>query len=227
MTTTSSTGSTGTVSTDLLNAVNTRKATKTDATDQQSQFLTMLTEQLKNQDPMNPMDNSQMTSQLAQINMVDGINKVNTTLQSMISSIQSSEATQAAGLVGHAVLVSGSKLQLSQGNSLGGVSLDSGADKVVVSVLDASGNVVKTMDMGAQTAGSHTFTWDGKTDSGATAADGIYTLKVTATQGDKAVTANALQLGTVSSVVRGSSGVSLTVGQLGSFKLSDVQQILS
>lgn len=222
------TNPTGTVSNDLLSAVNTRKSSTTSATaGSQNQFLTMLTEQLKNQDPLNPMDNSQMTSQLAQINMVDGINKVNATLQSMISSIQSSEATQAAGLVGHAVLVSGSKLQLAQGQSLGGVALDSGADKVLVSIVDASGNVVKQIDMGAQTAGSHTFSWDGKTDSGATAADGTYSLKVTATQGDKSVTATALQLGTVSSVVRGSSGVTLSVGQLGSFKLSDIQQILS
>lgn len=222
------TNTTGTVNSDLLSAVNTRKtATTTTTEDTKNQFLTMLTEQLKNQDPLNPMDNSQMTTQLAQINMVEGINKVNTTLESMISSIQSSEATQATGLVGHTVLVDGSKLALSQGSAVGGVSLESAADKVVVSISDANGAVVKTIDLGAMPAGSQTFGWDGKTDAGATAADGSYTLKVTASQGDKSVTVTPLQLGTVSGVVRGSSGVKLNVGQLGSFKLSDIQQILS
>ena len=217
-----------TVSSDVLNAVNTRSTKSTTATDDMhDQFLTMLTTQLKNQDPMNPMDNSQMTTQLAQINMVDGINKVNTTLQAMVDNYSASQANAAASMVGRAVLVDGSKLQLADGSSVGGFDLTSAADNVKVSVLDSNGSVVATLDLGAADAGSHLFTWDGTTDSGATAANGTYTLKVNATQGGTAVSASSLQLGTVTSVIRNGNTAELQVGGLGTFQMSDIKQILS
>jgi len=187
----------------------------------------MLTTQLQNQDPMNPMDNSQMTSQLAQINMVDGINKVNTTLQSMMDNYAAGQATAAASMVGRAVLVDGSNLQLADGSAVGGIDLSSAADDVQVSVLDSNGNQVANIDLGSAAAGSHAFTWDGTTTSGATAANGTYTIKVTATQGGQAVTASGLQLGTVTSVIRNGNTAELQVGGLGIFQMSDIKQVLS
>jgi flagellar basal-body rod modification protein FlgD len=75
--------------------------------------------------------------------------------------------------------------------------------------------------------GSHVFTWDGKTDAGDAAESGNYTITVSATQGETKVTATALQLGTVSSVVRGAKSVEIEVGHLGTFSMSDIKQILS
>ncbi|GAA5183923.1 flagellar hook assembly protein FlgD [Niveibacterium umoris] len=221
----------GVVSQDLLDSINGKSKSKTASGDaspvSQDHFLQMLTTQLKNQDPMNPMDNAQMTSQLAQISTVDGLTKVNATLQTMLSAFQADQTMQAAAMVGRGVLVDGKGLQLYNGQALGGVDLSGAADKVKVSIVDSSGLEVANLDLGAMDAGSHVFTWDGKTSAGADAASGMYSVKVSAVQGDKSVTATALQLGTVSSVVSGAQGAQIEVGKLGMFSMSDIKRILS
>ncbi len=195
--------------------------------DAQDRFLKLLTTQLKNQDPMNPMDSAQMTSQLAQISTVSGIEKLNTTLQSLLQENIDTQTTQAAALMGRSVLVPGNKLNLAGGAAVtAGVELASAADSVDVTITDANGLPVRTLSLGALDAGVHDFKWDGKTDNGAQAVDGKYTITVAAKQGDKTVTTTALNLGTVSSVIREKTGFSLDLGTLGAFDLSEVKQIL-
>lgn len=192
----------------------------------QDRFLKLLVTQLKNQDPLNPMDNAQMTSQMAQISTVEGIDKLNATLKMILEGSNENQAMQAAALVGHGVLVPGSGLALSGGMAIGGIELAEPADRVTMTIKDASGIAVKTLELGAREAGSHGFAWDGKTDGGAQAADGAYTISVSAKRGDTQVGAKALELGMVSSVARMNDGISLNVGALGAFKMSDVRQIL-
>jgi flagellar basal-body rod modification protein FlgD len=192
----------------------------------QDRFLKLLTTQLKNQDPLNPLDNAQVTSQLAQISTVSGIEKLNATLQLLLQDSQASQTTQAASLVGHAVLVPGSGLLLQEGASIGGVEMAGAADKVTVTIKDANGIVVRTLELGALEAGVHNFSWDGKTDNGAQAANGSYTVSIAATQGSEKVTATALTLGAVRSVIRDGTGYSLDLGTLGAFGMDEVRQIL-
>jgi flagellar basal-body rod modification protein FlgD len=173
------------------------------------------------------MDNAEMTSQLAQISTVDGLQKVNTTLEAMLGSFQQNETMQAAAMVGRGVLVEGKGLQLYESQALGGVELTGPADKVTVTIRDSQGHDVRSLDLGSMETGSHVFTWDGKTDAGDAAESGNYTITVSATQGETKVTATALQLGTVSSVVRGAKSVEIEVGHLGTFSMSDIKQILS
>ena len=201
-------------------------ASTSKTTDAQSNFLKLLTEQLKNQDPLSPMDNAQMTSQLAQISTVDGIEKLNTTLTAMLSGSQSSEAVQAAALVGKGVMVGGSNLTLAGSKAYGGFELASAADKVTVTIKDSNGLEVRKLELGDAEAGISNFAWDGLTSSGAQAVDGKYTMSVSATRGDTDLKPTALQLSTVNSVLRTSSGtVSLDVG--GSLvSLADIKQIL-
>jgi flagellar basal-body rod modification protein FlgD len=207
-------------------ANNKTTGTKSQIADAQDRFLKLLTTQLKNQDPMNPMDNAQMTSQLAQISTVSGIEKLNATLQALVQDSVDTQTTQAAGLVGHAVLVQGSGLQLVKGASVGGVELGGAADEVTVSITDANGLAIKTLSLGALDAGVHNFGWDGKTDSGAQAADGNYSIKISAKQAGEKVTATALNLGAVRSVIREGQGFALDLGSLGSFTMDEVKQIL-
>jgi flagellar basal-body rod modification protein FlgD len=201
-------------------------ASTSKTTDAQTNFLKLLTEQLKNQDPLSPMDNAQMTSQLAQISTVDGIEKLNTTLTAMLSGSQSGEAVQAAALVGKGVMVGGSSLTLAGSKAYGGFELASAADKVTVTIKDSNGLEVRKLELGDAEAGISNFAWDGLTSSGAQAVDGKYTMSVSATRGDTDLKPTALQLSTVNSVLRTSSGtVSLDVG--GSLvSLADIKQIL-
>ena len=215
----------------LINSVNGTSSSSTSssssaASDAQDRFLKLLTTQLQNQDPLNPMDNAQMTSQLAQISTVSGIEKLNATLQTLLQGNQDAQSTQAAGLVGHTVLVPGSALTLANSAAVGGVELSSAADKVTVTITDANGLAVRTLSLGKLDAGLHNFVWDGKTDSGAQATDGSYTVSVAASQGSNTVTASSLSLGVVRSIIRNSSGMMVDVGSLGTVTLDNVMQIL-
>ena len=225
MTTVQSTGA----SSDAYAAINAKgksTATTTTVEDSQDRFLKLLVTQLKNQDPLNPMDNAQMTSQLAQMSTVSGIEKLNTTLNTLVDNLGSSQSMQAADLIGKSVLVPGSQLALKSGSAFAGIKLASAADQVTLKVMDASGAVIKTEKLGAQKAGVIDIAWDGTTDSGVNASDGNYTFTVEATQGSTPVTVDALQLGTVSALIRSSSGFLLDLGALGQVDFKNVQQII-
>lgn len=233
MTTTSSTSGSNAAS-DIYAGLNgtSSSSSSNKMSETQNRFLKLLTAQLKNQDPLNPMDNAQMTSQMAQISTVDGIERLNTTLQALMSGSTDTQTAQAAAMVGKVVLVPGSKMALATdttsgtSSAYGGVELASAADKVTVTVKDSNGLVVRTLDLGELKAGDSAFTWDGTSDSGAAAVAGTYTYSVEATQGSNKVTATALALGSVASVNRNGSDLTLTVGALGDFALSDIRKVL-
>lgn len=193
----------------------------------QDSFMTLLVTQLQNQDPLNPMDSGQMTSQLAQISTVDGINKLNATLQALNTSMSSSQSMSAAtSLIGHNVLVPGSTISLAAGSTAtAGVQLSQGVDSLTLTIQDSAGNTVRTLNLGAQKAGVLPVSWDGLTNSGASAGAGTYTVTATATQGGNTVPVTTLSYGTVDSVSLGSQGASLNVGALGAVSLSSVAMV--
>jgi flagellar basal-body rod modification protein FlgD len=202
------------------------RASAPTAEDPQDRFLKLLVTQLKNQDPLNPMDNAQMTSQLAQMSTVSGIEKLNTTLNSLVDGFANSQSMQAAEMIGKRVLVAGSQLPLASGQAYGGINLSAAVDQVKLSILDAAGQVIQTQDLGPRDAGVFDFVWDGMNDAGSKAPDGIYRFSVNATQGGNKVTADPLQIGTVSALVRSKSGFLLDLGALGTVDFKNVQQIL-
>jgi flagellar basal-body rod modification protein FlgD len=231
MTTVNSAAS-GTSINDLMSTMNAKKADTTDSVQADTdKFMTLLVTQLKNQDPLNPLDNAQVTSQLAQLQTVTGVNKLNETLETLKSSYQSSESMQATNLIGHGVLVEGSKLTLTGGKSVFGVDLATAADNVQVIVTDPrTGKDVATIDLGAAEAGAVPLAWDGSSDSidAATLADGSYTFRVVATSGGQPLTdVKALTLDTVASVSTNTKdGVKLNLAGKGSISLADIHQVL-
>ena len=191
---------------------------------QQTQFLTMLTAQLRNQDPMNPMDNAAITSQMAALSTVTGINQLNSTLSALSSTMSLGSATS---LIGAGVLVPGSSLSLANSQAVGGLNLAGPADSLSVTVKDKSGNVVQTLQLGAQKAGGVLpFTWDGSTAAGTTAPDGAYTFTASATSSGAISTPTSLAYGTVNAVNPGAAGATVNVGSLGGFALSAIQQVM-
>lgn len=194
--------------------------------DMQSRFLTLLTTQLKNQDPMNPMENAELTSQLAQMSTVDGIERLNKMFQSFIDSQGTSESMAAAALIGRGVLVEGRRLGLTDAGAVGGFEIDNGADRVTLSIKDASGLEVQKIELSDVAAGSHNFMWDGTAMDGTRAANGSYTLELLATAGDDKLTGRTLEFGAVTSIIRGARGSDFQVGDLGVFKFDDIKQIL-
>ena len=196
------------------------------AADQEKKFLTLLMTQIKNQDPLNPMDNAAVTTQLAQLNTVSGIEKLNTTLTSLLAGYNETQAMQAAGMIGKNVMVAGNNLPLASGQAVGGIQLESKADKVTLTIKDATGKAVQITELGEQAAGNAYFAWDGKDSAGKVLADGAYTFTVDATYAGKKVEATAMQVGTVSAVVRSGTGFKLDLGTMGEFAFTDVQEII-
>ncbi len=211
----------------LLDSVNGTAAAKpTTAADAQDRFLKLLVTQMKNQDPLNPLDNAQITSQLAQLSTVTGIDKMNETLNSMVAGNQADDSYKAAAMIGHAVMVPGSSIDLSQGTGLMGFQLPQAADTVTLNVRDASGNLVRSLNLGAQGAGSVPVGWDGKDSAGNTLADGKYSFDISATNGGAKVDATLMSVGEVSSVSVGPGGVKLNLRGMNAVAMSDVRQII-
>lgn len=219
---------TSTNAADIFAAIN--GSTKTSSTsttaDMENRFLTLLMTQIKNQDPLNPMDNAAVTTQLAQLNTVSGIEKLNTTLTSLLAGYSETQAMQTAGMIGKSVMVAGKNLPLASGQAVGGMQLESKADKVTLTIKDSTGKAVQIKELGEQAAGNSYFAWDGKDTSGNALADGTYTFTVDATYAGKKVVATAMQVGTVSAVVRSGTGFRLDLGAMGEFAFSDVQEII-
>jgi len=196
------------------------------AAEQQDRFMKLLVAQMKNQDPLSPMDNAQMTSQIAQINMVGGIEKLNGTVESLLASFTALQAQSATQLPGRDVLVAGNALSLAGGAAKGGVELAKAADTVNVDILDAGGNTVRTLALGASQAGVRGFTWDGLRHDGKPAPEGSYRLRVAATAAGKPVDATTLAAARVQSVATSAAGVQVDLGSAGIRPYADVKSFL-
>jgi flagellar basal-body rod modification protein FlgD len=169
-------------------------------------FLKLLVTQLQNQDPLNPMDNAQVTSQMAQINTVNGIEKLNTTVQGLNGQFAQMQALQGAALVGRDVTVQGNRIEVNDGETVGGFELANVADAVKVEVMDGAGRVVDTLLFGTETAGNHNFNWQpGKDVPDGTA----FTFRVTATSGANAVATTPLMRDRVMAVSSAATGLVL------------------
>lgn len=224
---------TSTISSSVLSTMNSTSTTaesSTSASDElQDQFLTLLTTELQNQDPTDPMDNSEMVTQLAQISTISSIEDVTSTLEGISGQISASETLQASALVGNGVLIDGNTIQVDDGVTTAfGVTLDSDADSVTVTIKDSSGNVVRTLDEGEMSAGTQSLSWDGLQDDGTTAADGAYTFSISATTDDVAVASTALKYALVTGVTTDSSNaVALDLGGVNeNVALSDISLVL-
>lgn len=198
-------------------------------------FMTLLIAQMQHQDPLDPMDNHEMTTQLAQINTVSGIEDLNKTLKGITSQMDAGQTLQATGLIGKGVLVPGDRVLMEtdeEGNAHTtpfGIELGQSAENVRVTITNASGQVVNRYDIGSVKAGVESFTWDGRTTEGETAAPGAYRVRVEATSGDKALDASTLNYAVVGGVTPpdGNGGVKLDLGAIyGQVGLGDIKQIL-
>lgn len=194
-------------------------------------FMTLLVTQLRNQDPLNPMENNEMTSQLAQINTVSGIESLNDTMQTINGQIEAAKTMQASALIGRAVLVPGDRILVGGEGEVGatpfGLELNVPAESVKVNIFNASGMLVRRMDLGNVGSGPQSFSWDGKMDDGTSAPAGAYNFTVEATNGDEQVTSERFNYAQVIAVSMTESGPRLDLGGiLEPVRLEDIRQII-
>lgn len=177
---------TTTPSTGLMTAAKTNAAAadeqKKPTVDYES-FLNLLTAQLRNQDPLAPMDATQFMTQLAQLSTVEQSMRSNDTLGKVLDTLKSSGMRMDMALLGRKVEVASDQLSLTDGKAQAAYTVEGTPASVKLEVLSNAGSVVYSSP-GSLKTGRQVFDWTGRTASGGTAPDGVYTLRVTAKDKD-------------------------------------------
>jgi flagellar basal-body rod modification protein FlgD len=164
-----------------------------DLADNFDTFLTLLTEQLQNQDPLNPMDSQQFVSQLVEFSSVEQQISSNQSLESLLA-LQAADARMSATeFVGRQVTVSTPNAALTNGQARWDYTLPRGAQTSELMITNQQGTVVATLP-GEVTQGSHNAVWNGTTNAGTTAPDGVYTLNVIARDSDGAAIESSVRI---------------------------------
>jgi flagellar basal-body rod modification protein FlgD len=187
----------------------------------ETQFLQLISTQLQNQDPLQPTDPSQFLGQL------EGLSEVSS-LQNMQSAMAANQVTSGASLLNQYVLAPGTVATLATGGAIAGaVNAPSGATNLTVSISDSKGNPVTSFQVTPAGSGMTSFSWNGTTSSGATAAAGTYQVAVSATVNGAAQTVPPMVVSQVQSVTIDSSTQQLDLNTTGgTVPLSSVVTIL-
>lgn len=186
----------------------TTSTTSNNATDpeaSQDRFLKLLVAQINNQDPLNPMDNAEMTTQMAQINTVSGIQELNATLKGMAEQMSATQSLQGTSLIGRDALIDGNSLSIEGSVAKGALSLPSSASQVYVDIKGTNGEILDTVDLGAQSAGQHAFEWN----TGSISPSTISGFEVRASQGSQVISATPYSRVAVASVGMSNGAISL------------------
>lgn len=149
-------------------------------------FLKLLVAQLKNQDPLKPQDNSAFVAELAQFSSLEQSMGVNDRLDQMMLQNQGMANANVVNMVGQQATVKGSMIT-TDGSGLGvpvNFSQDRASDKTVVQIQDASGKIVRTLDLGSRPVGISKITWDGRSDDGLVQPAGTYAVNVKSSDAD-------------------------------------------
>lgn len=204
----------------------TQQATATKATTQsemgQADFLRLLTAQMQTQDPFEPMDNSEMVAQMATITNSSGIAEMNASLKDIKDQLTGTRLGDAASWIGKSMLVQ-SNLAAPDvaGQYAGQMTIKAATDSLSVDLVDGSGQVVKTLDLGAQEAGDVSFYWDGKDAEGNNI--GTQTLQVKVRGASTSQVATWASIAAVQSPADGTASKLIT--PLGTFNPSDALKL--
>lgn len=190
-------------------------------------FLQLLVTQMKNQNPLDPQENGEFVAQLAQFSSLEGIQTLNSSVNGILTGIGSSQALQATSLVGRSVIVQSDKAVVDTTASFNGqVVVPQSISDAKVSIKDKDGNVVKTIQLGSQKAGTADFIWDGTNEKGEKVAPGTYTFTAETTVDGKAKTLSTLLPARVNSVsFQNGSEMMLDLAGIGKIGISKVTSI--
>ncbi|MCD5978626.1 Flagellar basal body rod modification protein [Pseudomonas savastanoi pv. glycinea] len=218
------------VSAKFISSLQNPTATKTSSNDAlgKDAFLQLLVTQMKNQNPLEPQDNGEFVAQLAQFSSLESMQNLTTTVDGIAGLYQSSQALQASSLVGRSVVVNAGATTVDTAKGMtGSVVVPASSTTTNVKIYDAQMNLVKTVDMGSQSAGTSSFSWDGTNEAGEKVASGNYSFVASGSLDGTATGLATYLPATVNSVTTGVNGGEMMLNLAGgqSIALSKVQTI--
>jgi len=194
-------------------------------------FLRLLVAQLEHQDPFTPMDNQAFVAQLAEFSTLEQMQNIEATLEEAMQAdrllSQSLSNSLVTTLIGKEVKVQGERFHLEEGTMPElGYSLPSSAREVTVEIRDEQGNLIRTLQLGAQSAGAKKVEWDGKGRDGTSAPSGNYSFHVRALDSDgKLIETVSFIRGLITGVRYAAGNAVLLMGPF-EVPLPDVMEIL-
>ncbi|MGS0682055.1 flagellar hook assembly protein FlgD [Shewanella sp. 125m-7] len=158
-----------------------------DAASIKNEFMTLMIAQIQNQDPTNPIDGTEYVSQLAQFSQVESLEHMRTNQSMQMVMMENLGIVQSAQLVGKNAMVPASDFTLDDAALDGKVYLEDSVENLSIDIVDNSGDVVKTIELGPQEAGDSTFSID---PTALELPQGEYSLVANTTAGDVTTTAD-------------------------------------
>ena len=126
----------------------------------QSDFLKLMTTQLQNQDPFAPMENAEFIAQMAQFSTVTGITEMGASLKGIAEQLGEFRIATAANLLGSSVMIPGNYARPDESGEIHGMlDLPSASGATSLTFSNASGDLLHTMQLGAQPSGLIGFEW--------------------------------------------------------------------
>ena len=126
----------------------------------QSDFLKLMTTQLQNQDPFAPMENAEFIAQMAQFSTVTGITEMGASLKGIAEQLGEFRIATAANLLGSSVMIPGNYARPDESGEIHGmIDLPAASGATSLTFSNSAGDLLHTMQLGAQPSGLVGFEW--------------------------------------------------------------------
>ena len=150
-------------------------------------FMALMLASIKNQDPTNPIESNEFVNQMAQISQVESLEMMRTNQTKSMVMMENLGIVQSAQLIGKSAMVPAAEFELDSDTIDGKVYLKNATEGLTLELTDKDGELVATINLGAQEPGDIAFTIDAqKLDLPA----GEYQIKAQVTSGEETLTAD-------------------------------------
>ncbi len=148
-------------------------------------FMKLLLVELQHQDPTEPMDSEKILTQTSQLATLESTDNTNAALENLAASLSNTQQFSTISAIGKMADLGSDAIINEEGSaSTFEIYFPSDIQEGNVNITDASGNIVKTLEVGTNPAGVYQFTWDGLNSSGSMAESGIYHINSTYTNAE-------------------------------------------
>jgi len=138
-------------------------------------FLKLLLVELQHQDPTEPMDSEKILNQTSQLATLESAENTNKALANLAASLGNSQQFSTIAAIGKTADLGSDAIAYEKGsNSTFEVYFPNDIHQGTIEVSDATGKIVKTLDVGTNPSGVYQFTWDGTDNAGNYADSGIF-----------------------------------------------------